>query len=148
MDSSISASPKNKKGFYTITTTKEQTTSTKPIHLEERFSSKKKRNLNEVLNKQAVEIKREAILQERKNRLNQNFQKVARIAKEMKDRRENKINLLSKSMELAEANRNQQIEKRRAVSKQTVERAKNVVRLNQYKSQLEQGKRELEDSGI
>jgi hypothetical protein len=145
MDSN-SPSSTNKKGFYTINPSSPSPTKEsmiKPTHLEKRFNSNNK-NTATKLNKQAVEIKREAILQERKNRLNQNFLKVARIAKEMKDRREDKINLLSKSMESAESNRKQHIEKRRAASKQTVERAKNIVIANQYKSLQEQGKLLLE----
>lgn len=130
----------DEKGFYTFeSSSSSEQPAHKPIHLEKRFNANKKRNLNKV-NNQTVESKREAILQERSARLNQNFQKVKRIAKEMKDRREDKINLLSKSMALAETNRNQHIEKRRVASKQTVERAKYIVLQNQYRFQQEQGK--------
>lgn len=127
--------PVDKTGLYLIES-KEQTVP-KPIHLEKRLNHK--RNSNHSKNKQEVESKREAILEERRNRLNQNFQKVKRIAKEMKARQEDKINLLSKSMALAESNRNRHIEKRRNASKQTVERAKYIALQNQYRSQQEQG---------
>lgn len=89
--------------------------------------------------KNQVEIKREAILEERRYRLNQNFLKVKRIAKEAKDRQQDKINLLSKSMQIAETNRNFYIEQRRANSKKTVERAKCIALQNQLKSEQEQG---------
>jgi hypothetical protein len=127
----------DKTGLYTIKVSSSNDLK-KSIHLEKRFNNNvKKRNLNN--NKQAVEIKREAILEERRYKLNQNFQKVKRIAKEMKDRQENKLNLLSKSMALAESNRNRHIEKRRTTSKQVVERAKSIALQNQYRSQQEQG---------
>lgn len=127
----------DQKGFYTFAASATETAH-KPMHLEKRFS--KKRNLKNP-NKETVETKRAAILEERRRKLHQNFQKVKRIAKEMKARREDKIDLLSKSMALAEMNRNQHIERRRAASKQTVERAKYIVLQNQYRSQQEQGKK-------
>lgn len=132
--------PVDKTGLYLIES-KEQTVP-KPIHLEKRLNHK--RNSNHSNNKQEVESKREAILEERRKRLNQNFQKVKRIAKEMKARQEDKINLLSKSMALAESNRNRHIEKRRNASKQTVERAKYIALQNQYRSQQEQERRRAE----
>ncbi|KAG2234598.1 T-complex protein 11-domain-containing protein [Thamnidium elegans] len=132
----------DKKGFYTFASSSAETTH-KPMHLEKRFNSHTKRNLKN-LSKETVEIKREAILEERRRKLHQNFQKVKRIAKEMKARREDKIDLLSKSMALAEMNRNQHIEKRRAASKQTVERAKYIVLQNRYRSQQEQERRRAE----
>ncbi|GAA5805691.1 hypothetical protein HPULCUR_011214 [Helicostylum pulchrum] len=130
----------DQKGFYTFAASSTETTH-KPMHLEKRFN--KKRNLKNP-NKETVETKRAAILEERRRKLHQNFQKVKRIAKEMKARREDKIDLLSKSMALAEMNRNQHIERRRAASKQTVERAKYIVLQNQYRSQQEQERRRAE----
>ena len=109
----------------------------KPHHLEKRLNERKKKS--NVF--KSVERNREAILEERRHRLGRNFEKVKRIANEMKARQEDKIHLLSKSMALAETNRNRHIEKRRAASKQTVERAKYIALQNQYRSQQEQGKK-------
>lgn len=140
----------DEKGFYTFeSSSSSEQIAQKPIHLEKRFNASLhgKRNLNKKTAAAAnVESKREAILQERSARLNQNFQKVKRIAKEMKDRRQDKLHLLSKSMALAETNRNQHIENRRAASKQCVERAKYIVLQNQYRSQQEQGKKKKKNS--
>lgn len=132
----------DKKGFYTFEASA-SCASQKPIHLEKRFNTHKKQQ-QKSNKKETVETKREAILEERRRKLHQNFQKVKRIAKEMKDRKESKIDVLSKSMALAEMNRNQHIERRRAASKQSVERAKYIVLQNQYRSQQEQGKIENE----
>lgn len=135
----------DKAGLYTIkvSTSNSNNGLQKPIHLEKRFNNVTKRNLNKHHHNKAVENKRVAILEERRYKLNQNYQKVKRIAKEMKDKQENKLNLLSKSMAVAESNRNRHIEKRRAISKQVVERAKYVALQNQYRSQQEQGKKKI-----
>lgn len=87
-----------------------------------------------------VEIKREAILQERRNKLNENFLKVKKRAQEMQALREYQNDLLSKSLALAESNRKFHIEQRRAASKKILERAKRVVLQNQRRSKEEQGK--------
>ncbi|KAG1054163.1 hypothetical protein G6F42_028883 [Rhizopus arrhizus] len=79
-----------------------------------------------------------ATITSRSTKLNQNFLKVKRIAKEAKDRQQDKINLLSKSMQIAETNRNLYIEQRRANSKKTVERAKCIALQNQLRSEQEQ----------
>jgi hypothetical protein len=132
-----------KTGFYIVDAIPLSKSSKKPFHLEKRF--KRDLNLSSSANTKkkdprSVETKREAILEERRNRLNQNFLKVKRIAKENKDKQKDKINLLYKSMELAETNRNLYIEQRRANSKKTVERAKCIALQNQRKSEQEQGK--------
>lgn len=139
-------STEKRSGFYTVDAVPLHQSSKKPYHLEKRFM----RNLNisngasssssnHNIKKNQVEIKREAILEERRYRLNQNFLKVKRIAKEAKDRQQDKINLLSKSMQIAETNRNLYIEQRRANSKKTVERAKCIALQNQLRSEQEQG---------
>lgn len=134
-------STEKRSGFYTVDAVPPHQSSRKPYHLEKRFM----RDLNisssssHSSKKNQVEIKREAILEERRYRLNQNFLKVKRIAKEAKDRQQDKINLLSKSMQVAETNRNFYIEQRRANSKKTVERAKCIALQNQLRSEQEQG---------
>jgi hypothetical protein len=132
-------------GFYTFDAIPLHQLSKKPFHLEKRFnrdlniSNDGASNTKSSNKKNQVEIKREAILEERRNKLNQNFLKVKRIAKEAKDRQQNKINLLFKSMQVAETNRNLYIEQRRANSKKTVERAKCIALQNQLRSEQEQG---------
>lgn len=132
-------------GFYTVDAIPLHQLSKKPFHLEKRFnrdlniSNDGASNTKSSNKKNQVEIKREAILEERRNKLNQNFLKVKRIAKEAKDRQQNKINLLFKSMQVAETNRNLYIEQRRANSKKTVERAKCIALQNQLRSEQEQG---------
>ncbi|EPB89911.1 hypothetical protein HMPREF1544_03294 [Mucor circinelloides 1006PhL] len=144
-------STEKRSGFYTVDAVPLHQSSKKPYHLEKRFM----RNLNisngasssssnHNIKKNQVEIKREAILEERRYRLNQNFLKVKRIAKEAKDRQQDKINLLSKSMQIAETNRNLYIEQRRANSKKTVERAKCIALQNQLRSEQEQERRRAE----
>ncbi|RCH99763.1 hypothetical protein CU098_001631 [Rhizopus stolonifer] len=134
-----------KSGFYTVDAVSLYRSSKKPFHLEERFKrdlniqqQKKKKSIHQ------VESKREAILQERRNRLNQNFQKVQQIVKETKDKRQDMINLLSKTMAMAEFNRNLYIEQRRNNSKKIVERAKRVALQNQERSEQEQERRRAE----
>lgn len=135
----------SRNGFYTVDAVPLHQSSKKPFHLEKRFkrdlniSNDDASNTNSNNKKNQVEIKREAILEERRNRLNQNFLKVKRIAKEAKDRQQDKINLLFKSMQVAETNRNLYIEQRRANSKKTVERAKCIALQNQLRSEQEQG---------
>ncbi|KAL0144061.1 T-complex protein 11-domain-containing protein [Mucor lusitanicus] len=139
-------STEKRSGFYTVDAVPPHQSSRKPYHLEKRFM----RDLNisssssHSSKKNQVEIKREAILEERRYRLNQNFLKVKRIAKEAKDRQQDKINLLSKSMQVAETNRNFYIEQRRANSKKTVERAKCIALQNQLRSEQEQERRRAE----
>lgn len=137
---------KEKSGFYTVDAVSLHQSSRKPFHLEKRF--KNDLHISSSNKKKQVESKREAILEERRKKLNQNFLKVKRIANEAKNRREDKINLLAKSMELAEMNRNLYIEQRRTTSKQVVERAKRIALQNQRRSEQEQGikvgKNELE----
>ncbi|KAG1406512.1 hypothetical protein G6F60_002882 [Rhizopus arrhizus] len=112
-----------------------------PYHLEKRFN----RNLNSSFNTaKQVEIKREAILQERRNKLNENFLKVKKRAQEMQALREYQNDLLSKSLALAESNRKFHIEQRRAASKKILERAKRVVLQNQRRSKEEQERRRAE----
>ncbi|KAI8636027.1 T-complex protein 11-domain-containing protein [Parasitella parasitica] len=140
-------SSETRNGFYTVDAVSLHQSSKKPHHLEKRF--KRDLNISNAPNcsnhkKNQVEIKREAILEERRNRLNQNFLKVKRIAKEAKDRQQDKINVLSRSMQVAETNRNLYIEQRRANSKKTVERAKCIVLQNQLRSEQEQERRRAE----
>lgn len=136
-----SNSKEKKTGFYTVDVMPLSKSVKKPFHLEKRF--KRDLNISSANTKKndprSVETKREAILEERRNKLSQNFLKVKRIAKENKEKQKDKINLLSKSMELAETKRNLYIEQRRTNSKKTVERAKCIALQNQRKSEQEQG---------
>ncbi|KAI8979998.1 T-complex protein 11-domain-containing protein [Pilobolus umbonatus] len=130
-----------KTGFYTIDAVSLHQISKRPFHLERRFN--RYSNVSSMSLEEA-ESKRMAILEERKKKLHQNFQKVKRIAKEREDKRENKHRLLRRSMEIAEINRNQHIERRRVASKNSVERAKCIVLQNKKRSREEQERRKAE----
>ncbi|KAI8876855.1 Tcp11-domain-containing protein [Backusella circina FSU 941] len=127
-------------GFFTVEAVSLGQSSRKPYHLEKRF----KRHLNKLTTLEEAEIKREAILEARRQRLEQNYLKVKRIAREMKEKREIKNAFLLKSLETAEVKRNQHIEQRRAASKKSVERAKRIALQNQKRSQMEQERRRAE----
>jgi hypothetical protein len=122
-------------GFFTVEAVSLGQSSRKPYHLEKRF----KRHLNKLTTLEEAEIKREAILEARRQRLEQNHLKVTRIVNEMKEKREIKNAFLLKSLETAEVKRNQHIEQRRAASKKSVDRAKRIALQNQKRSQMEQG---------
>ncbi|KAI8991877.1 hypothetical protein BDF20DRAFT_68945 [Mycotypha africana] len=116
----------------------------RPYRLEQRFEQKL--SLSEsnhrdgsIKRAQAAEQKRKAFLEQKKGNLSKNYTlKVKKIAKEAKANRERKLYTLSKSMELAEFNRKQYIEQKRAKSKESVERAKYVALQHQLRSEQEQ----------
>ncbi|KAI7900027.1 T-complex protein 11-domain-containing protein [Cokeromyces recurvatus] len=136
--------------YYTVDAIPLYQSSKRPFHLENRL--KKRRSLsfmssNDQKNSSSSHEKsnkREAILEERRKKLNEHSLKVQKIAKEQEDRIQRKNFLLSKSMELAELNRNLYIEQRKAQSKKSVERAKRIALQNQHRSLQEQERRRAE----
>ncbi|KAI8387531.1 T-complex protein 11-domain-containing protein [Blakeslea trispora] len=140
MESITSNNREKKTGFYVLG---DLSSCQKPSHLEERFRRELKIQQPK-RKKDNFEAKQAALLEARKRKSDQRLQKVKQAAKEAKDKQEDRLQLLSKSMAIAELNRNIYIEKRRAYSKRTVDRAKHVALQNQKRSKQEQERRRAE----
>ncbi|KAI9032799.1 T-complex protein 11-domain-containing protein [Phycomyces nitens] len=124
-------SPENT-GFYTVDADKLHT-SRKPFHLQRRFHQQQSLTTLET-----AELKREAFLQERREKLHQKFQQVQSVVRQVKASREHRRILILQSLEAAETNRRTQIEERRMASKNLVERAKIIASQNIRRHQAEQ----------
>ncbi|KAL0088649.1 T-complex protein 11-domain-containing protein [Phycomyces blakesleeanus] len=119
-------------GFYTVDADKLHT-SRKPFHLQRRFPQQQSLTTLET-----AELKREAFLQERREKLHQKFQQVQSVVRQVKARREHRKISILKSLETAELNRRTQMEERRMASKNLVERAKVIASQNIRRHQAEQ----------
>ncbi|KAI7851860.1 hypothetical protein BDC45DRAFT_205386 [Circinella umbellata] len=127
-------------GFYIIDAFSLRQTSKKPFHLEKRFL----RNNNSLDNTntsslEEAEVKREALLEARRQKLKHKFLAVQKAVKEVEARKESQRVLFWESLQVAELKRNNRIEQRRAQSKELVERAKIVARQNLLRYEAEQG---------
>ncbi|KAI8150307.1 T-complex protein 11-domain-containing protein [Fennellomyces sp. T-0311] len=129
-------------GFYIIDAFSLRQASKKPFHLEQRFLRSTKNNGLE-----EAEVKREALLEARRQKLNRKFLAVQKAVKEVQARKESQRLLFLQQLQVAELKRNNQIEQRRAASKELVERAKIVARQNilRYEAQQERLRDALED---
>lgn len=123
-------------GFYIIDAFSLRQASKKPFHLEQRFV----RNNNNNSTLEEAEIKREALLQDRREKLNRRFLAVQQVAKDAKARRESQRLLFMQSLQVAELKRQHHIEQRRMASKELVERAKVIARQNTLRYEAKQGK--------
>lgn len=110
----------------------------KPSRKPHPIGKKLNRNFNTSDIKEQVKSN-DMLREERRNKMNENFSRVKKHAQELQKIREHQNNLLLKSLELAELNRKQHIEQRRAASKKVVERVKTVVLQNKRRSKEEQG---------
>ena len=128
-------------GFYIIDAFSLRQTSKKPFHLEKRFlrSNTSLENANTTNLEEAV-VKREALLEARRQKLNRKFLAVQKAVKEVEARKESQRLMFWQSLQVAELKRNNRIEERRAQSKELVERAKIVARQNLLRYEAEQGK--------
>ncbi|KAG0183078.1 hypothetical protein DFQ29_000081 [Apophysomyces sp. BC1021] len=89
---------------------------------------------------EAAELKREALLEARRQKLSRKFLEIQRVVEEVKARKEKRRMMILHSLEVAELKRNHQIEQRRAASKELVERAKVIARQNNRRFEAEKGK--------
>ncbi|KAI8364648.1 T-complex protein 11-domain-containing protein [Radiomyces spectabilis] len=133
-------------GFFFVDALSLCQTSGRPYHLEKRFLH----NVNyqtTTTTLQAAEIKRQAFLEARRQKLNQKFLQVTRVVKENQARKENRHLLFLRSLELAESKRNHHLEQRRSASKKSVERAKIIALQHhrKYQAEREQLRRHLEE---
>lgn len=121
-------------GFYIIDAFSLRQASKKPFHLEKRFLRMRTSSLEE------AETKRAAILEARRQKLSRKFLAVQQVVKNVQARKEAQRVLFWQSLRVAELNRNNHIEQRRAASKELVERAKIIARQNMLRFEAEQGK--------
>lgn len=124
-------------GFYVIDAFSLRQASKKPFHLEQRFLRSTSGN-NSTL--EEAEIKREALLQDRRDKLSRKFLAVQQVAKDVKARRDAQRLIFMQSLQVAELKRQHHIEQRRIASKELVERAKTIARENTLRYEAEQGK--------
>ncbi|KAI9264046.1 T-complex protein 11-domain-containing protein [Phascolomyces articulosus] len=128
-------------GFYIIDAFSLRQTSRKPFHLEKRFlrnTSLNSSSQNSTTSLEEAGVKREALLEARREKLNRRFLAVQKAVKEVEARKESQRLLFWESLQVAELKRNHRIEQRRAASKELVERAKIVARQNILRYEAEQ----------
>lgn len=127
-------------GFYIIDAFSLRQASKKPFHLEKRFLNSGENDINTTTTSlEEAESKREALLQERREKLNRKFLEVQQVVKQAQARKESQRQVFQQSLQLAELKRKTHIEQRRAASKELVERAKVIARQNSLRFEAEQG---------
>lgn len=127
-------------GFYIIDAFSLCQASRKPFHLEKRFLNSGENDMaTTTTSLEEAEIKREALLQERREKLSRKFLEVQQVVKQAQARKESQRRVFQQSLQLAELKRKTHIEQRRAASKELVERAKVIARQNSLRFEAEQG---------
>ncbi|CDS02838.1 hypothetical protein LRAMOSA00241 [Lichtheimia ramosa] len=135
-------------GFYIIDAFSLRQASKKPFHLEKRFLNSGENDMaTTTTSLEEAEIKREALLQERREKLSRKFLEVQQVVKQAQARKESQRRVFQQSLQLAELKRKTHIEQRRAASKELVERAKVIARQNSLRFEAEQARqrRALQD---
>ncbi|KAF7732511.1 hypothetical protein EC973_003257 [Apophysomyces ossiformis] len=121
-------------GFYIVDSMSLRQASKKPCHLEQRFL----RMNPSISSLEAAELKREALLEARRQKLSRKFLEIQKVVEEVKARKEKRRLMILRSLEVAEVKRKNQIEQRRAASKELVERAKVIAQQNHRRYEAEQ----------
>ncbi|KAI8089130.1 T-complex protein 11-domain-containing protein [Halteromyces radiatus] len=129
--------------YYTVNVDCLCQTSRRPFHLDLRFPPTIDTTLTRQV-EQKAQVKRDSLLTQRRFKLHQRFLQVQRTVQQVKARREQQAILFLQSLENAERNRIDQLEQRRIINKQLVDRAKSIAHQHRSQSKAESERRRLE----